>query len=255
MAKLMFLFPLLMIALIAIAIYVQVTTSTLSLPIATWTTVLTILIPLFTTAVIFHTPVLHRLAGSSTTRQLLLPALHILHGGLALIIATLAAQGFSSNRIIDCGLYGNWQELWHTHNGRAIERIQNAFDCCGFRSIRDRGWPPQHCPDIYNRYSSCETPWRASMLRTSGLQFGIAVLVGLIQLAHLAYLNQRSARANRAQDFKRLPRHAGTGESDRLIENGIEPYEDNEEATDSADRNNSRPSLPAAENAAPRVEP
>ncbi|KAI1820637.1 hypothetical protein F4861DRAFT_50100 [Xylaria intraflava] len=246
----------LMLALIAVAIYIQATSSALSLPISTGLNVLTILIPLFTTAIIFYTPVLNRLAGSSIPRQLLAPSLHVLHGGLALVIATLAAQGFIPGRILKCGLEGNWQQLWHTHDGRAIERIQNTFDCCGFHSLRDRGWPQEQCADIYNRHISCDAPWRASMQRTSGLQFAVAVLVGIIQLGYLAYLRQRSWRARGAQDFKRFPQRVGAGEHERLIENGIEPYDDGDEASGDANPSASRSSLPAAEDSAPhRVEP
>ncbi|KAI0457167.1 hypothetical protein F5B21DRAFT_99175 [Xylaria acuta] len=130
MSKLVFAFPLLVIALIAIAIYVQVTSSTLSLPISTATTVLTILLPLFAAANVIYTPFLNRLAASPTLQQLLLPALHIIQGVLTVIIATLAAQGFVPGRTLGCRLEGNWQQLWRNHDRRAIERIQDTFDCC-----------------------------------------------------------------------------------------------------------------------------
>ncbi|KAI1431550.1 hypothetical protein GGR50DRAFT_697903 [Xylaria sp. CBS 124048] len=265
MSKLIFVFPVLVLALIAIAIYIQVTSNVLSLPISTVTTVLTIIIPFCTAALVVYTPALNRLAGSSTTRQFVSPALQILHGGLALVLATLAAQGFTPGRDLDCRLEGNWQQFWHVHDGRSIERIQNAFECCGLRSVVDRAWPPQHCVDIYNRHSSCITPWRESMMRTSGLQFTVAVLVGLIQsqganrekLAHLAYLRHRSMRAGGAQDYKQLPRHASTGDNERFIENVEEPYNDGDETEDGHGPDASRRSLPpAGDSAAPhRVEP
>ncbi|KAI1186399.1 hypothetical protein F5B17DRAFT_403831 [Nemania serpens] len=257
MSKLFIAFPLLILALIGIAIYVQHAASTLSLPISTGTTVLTILLPLFAAANMFFTPVLNRLVKSSTLQQLLLPALHILQGGLAIVIATLAAQGFAPTRALGCELEANWQQLWHNHDGHSIERIQNTFDCCGLHSVVDRAWPGtrQQCSEIYNRHTSCDAPWMASMQRTSGLQFTIAVLAGIIQLAQLVYLRQRRGRNSSAQDFKRLPHPAEEGNGDRLIE---EPYHDDDEEEERADEDQSTPesTLPHPGNIPPhRVAP
>ncbi|TRX94704.1 hypothetical protein FHL15_004476 [Xylaria flabelliformis] len=228
MSKLVFAFPLLVIALIGIAIYVQVTSSTLSLPISTATTVLTILLPLFAAANVVYTPFLSRLAGSPTLQQLLLPALHIIQGGLTVIIATLAAQGFAPSQTLNCALERKWQSLWHSHDGRAIERIQNAFDCCGYRSVRDRDWPDPQCEDIYHRHTSCNVPWGAAMQRTSGLEFTVAVIAGIIQ-------------------------HVEGAASGRLIE---EPYhDDDDDDDDDANQDASQSDVSAARDNVPRVEP
>ncbi|KAI1352793.1 hypothetical protein F5Y01DRAFT_278677 [Xylaria sp. FL0043] len=256
MSKLIIAFPLLMVALIGIAIYVQVTSSTLSFPISTGTTVLTILLPLFAIANLFFTPVFNRFPGPPILQQLLLPALQVLQGGLTVIIATLAAQGFVPSQPLRCTLEGSWQELWRTHNGRAIERIQNAFDCCGFHSVVDRPWPRDHCAQIYHRDTSCDAPWTASMQRTSGLQFAVAVLAGIIQLAHLVYLRRREGRGFMTRDFKRHAEPAGAGESGRLIEG---PYHDNDDSGVSVDQSppqSNFPAVQAGEDEAPhRVEP
>jgi len=165
--------------------YLQVTSSSLSLPISTGTTVLTILLPLFAAANVYFTPVLNRLFGSSRGYQQFLPsALHILQGGLTLIIITLAFQGFLPGQLLDCALNGNWQRLYSNHDRQAIERIQNTFDCCGLKSVKDRTWPEgNQCHQIYGRNTPCIQPWRASMQRTSGLEFAVAVIVGLIQVS------------------------------------------------------------------------
>ncbi|KAI1117574.1 hypothetical protein F5Y14DRAFT_403140 [Nemania sp. NC0429] len=256
MSKLFFAFPLLILALIGIAIYVQYESSTLSLPISTGTTVLTILLPLFAAANIIYTPILNRLVKSTTLQQLLLPTLHILQGGLTIVIATLAAQGFVPSRALGCELESNWQLLWHNHDGRSIERIQNMFECCGLHSVVDRAWPrtKEQCSEIYNRHTSCDAPWMASMQRTSGLQFTIAVVAGIIQLAQLIYLRQRQARNSSAQDFKRLPHPIEEGNGERLIE---EPYhdDDDEERADE-DQNNPRSARPSAgDRPVHRIEP
>jgi hypothetical protein len=164
--------------------YLQVTSSSLSLPISTATTVLTILLPFFAAANVYFTPVLNRLFASSRGYQQFVPsALHIFQGGLALIIATLAFQGFLPGQLLDCGLEGKWQRLYSSHDRQAIERIQNAFDCCGFRSVKDRTWPRDQCGESYGRDTACLQPWRASMQRTSGLEFALTVIIGLIQVS------------------------------------------------------------------------
>ncbi|KAI0970914.1 hypothetical protein F4678DRAFT_435074 [Xylaria arbuscula] len=256
MSKLFIAFPLLMVALIGIAIYVQVTSSTLSFPISTGTTVLTILLPLFAVANLLYTPILSRLAGPPILQQLLSPGLHVLQGGITIVIATLAAQGFVPGRALNCALEGNWQQLWQNHDGRAIERIQNAFDCCGLHSIRDRTWPQQNCGEIYNRDTPCGLPWTASMQRTSGLQFAVAVLTGIIQLAHLVYLRRLRARNSIDRDFKHIAEPAEAGESQRLIE---EPYNDGDDSGVSVDQSPTQSTLPssqaAQDNASHRVEP
>ncbi|KAI1312716.1 hypothetical protein F5Y03DRAFT_196652 [Xylaria venustula] len=256
MSKLFIAFPLLMVALIGIAIYVQVTSSTLSFPISTGTTVLTILLPLFAVANLFYTPILSRLAGPPVLQQLLLPGLHALQGALTIVIATLAAQGFMPGRALNCALEGKWQQLWSNHDGRAIERIQNAFDCCGLHSIVDRTWPQKNCGEIYNRDTFCDSPWTASMQRTSGLQFAVAILTGFIQLAHLVYLRRRGARGNIARDFKHITEPEEAGENQRLIE---EPYHDGDDSGVSVDQSPTQSTLPssqAAQDDAPhRVEP
>ncbi|KAJ2969574.1 hypothetical protein NUW58_g9955 [Xylaria curta] len=243
---------LLVVALIGIAIYVQVTSSTLSLPISTATTVLTILLPLFAAANIIYTPVSQRLARSSALQQFLLPALHILQGGLAVVIATLAAQGFVPGKTQGCVLPEAWQLLWHNHDHRAIERIQNAFDCCGFHSVVDRAWPDHTCPTVYDRHTPCDGLWRGSMQRTSALQFAVAVLAGIIQLAHLAYLRRRGVGGSIAEDFKRFRQPAGEDRSERLIE---EPYHDDDDEEVSVDQSASPPALLDNQDNTPRVQP
>ncbi|RYC60925.1 hypothetical protein CHU98_g5284 [Xylaria longipes] len=281
MSKLIFAFPLVcLLPILPVDRYVQVTSSTLSLPISTATTILTILLPLFAAANVIYTPFLNHLTGSSTLQQLLLPALHIIQGGLAIIIATLAVQGFAPGQTLYCSLEGNWQRLWHSHDHRAIERIQNTFDCCGFHSVVDRSWPQQQCSDIYDRHTSCDRPWGAAMQRTSGLEFTVAVLAGIIQvspiffwfnpvqyvriyqtiveitdkekLAHLAYLRRRGAGGTTAHDFKRVPQRVEEGPSERLIE---EPYHDGDEDGAGVNHNGSQSATSAARDNAPRVEP
>lgn len=137
----------------------------------------------------FYGPALYRLsqqqAGAfSLLRQFGPPGLQILQGVLAVVLITLSFQGFLPGERLDCSLENNWKRLWMTHDGRAIERIQDAFNCCGFKTIKDRAWPPQigQCSQLYGRQSACVGSWRASMQRNSGLEFAVAVTVGILQV-------------------------------------------------------------------------
>ncbi|KAI8623545.1 hypothetical protein F5Y19DRAFT_458221 [Xylariaceae sp. FL1651] len=245
-----------MIALTCIAIYVQVTSSTLSLPISTGTTVVTILLPLFAAANVFYTPILIRLSRSSRMHNILLPALHIIQSVLTVVIATLTFQGLLPGQNLKCNLGGNWQRLYSEQDGRAIERIQNAFDCCGFNSVQHLDWPKMQCENIYKRHTACAGPWTASMQRTSGLEFMVAIVVGIVQLAHLAYLRRRGFSGVGTQDYKRIPQPVEAGESERFIENGQEVYHDRDIEDDVTDQDDPQsPSGSAHRRAPPRVVP
>ncbi|KAI1259139.1 hypothetical protein F5Y18DRAFT_433551 [Xylariaceae sp. FL1019] len=256
MLKLAVAFPLLMVALTALAIYVQVTSSSLSMPLATGTTVLTILLPLFATANILYTPVLGRLLKNRGLQQFLPPILQICQGILTIVIATLTLQGVLPGSGLNCSIENSWQRLWHEHDTHAIERIQNSFDCCGFRSVLDRAWPRQSCPEIYDRRTSCYVPWRSSIQKTSGLEFVVAIVIGIIQLAHLAFIRRREFRTNGSSAYnKRVINPIEDGRGERLIEEGEEQYHDEEE-DEIEDVNRAHPRLNAPEDQANhRVEP
>lgn len=169
--------------------YVQVTSSTLSLPLSTGTTVLTIILPLLAAANVFYTPYLssflrQKLTSSSALQQLLPVALQVLQGILTVVLATLSAEGFIPGQLLDCSLHGNWQRMYREHDGRSIERIQDSFTCCGLRTVKDMDWPRLQCSALYgDRHDACIGPWRAAMQRSAGLEFAVAVTVGILQVS------------------------------------------------------------------------
>ncbi|KAI1417874.1 hypothetical protein F5Y13DRAFT_32801 [Hypoxylon sp. FL1857] len=234
MANLALAFPLLLIALTALAIYVQVTSSTLSLPISTGTTVLTIILPFLAAANVFYTPLLQRYLGnrvrSAALQQLSPVALQVIQGVLTVVLATLTAQGFVPGQLLECSLEGHWMRMWKDKDGRAIERIQDAFNCCGFRSIKDHDWPapvpgpptPPRCRTLYpGRHDACLAPWRASMQRSAGLEFTVVVAVGILQLIHLALFRLRNSGGARARGgYRRLVQSVGADPRQGLLENG-----------------------------------
>ncbi|KAI0596083.1 hypothetical protein F4775DRAFT_566422 [Biscogniauxia sp. FL1348] len=251
-------YPLLIVVLAAVAIYVQVTSSTLSLPISTGTTVLTIILPFIAAANIFFTPALARLLarrGVPDIQQLVPHALQIIQGVVTIIIATQSFEGFVPGQSLTCNLQGNWQHLWSGHDGRAIERIQDSFNCCGLYSVKDRAWPPNNCEQLYNRHVSCAAPWRASMQRTSGLGFGVAIAIGLIQLVHLALYRLRSTSGGGARGYLRLPQGFSSSPSDRLIEHGDVEADEGEPEQNGNQNGSSRSYGAIDDGRPPRVEP
>ncbi|KAI0865347.1 hypothetical protein F4860DRAFT_306412 [Xylaria cubensis] len=91
------------------------------------------------------------------------------------------------------------------------------------------------------------------MQRSSGLEFTVAVIAGIIQLAQLVYLRRRAARGKTAEDFKRIPQHIEGAASGRLI--GEHYHDDDDDDDDSANQDASRSDVSAARDNAPRVEP
>ncbi|KAI1454101.1 hypothetical protein F4805DRAFT_440740 [Annulohypoxylon moriforme] len=224
MVNLAIAYPILLLASIAVAIYVQVTSSTLSLPLSTGTTVLTIILPFIAAANVFYTPLLHRFLrsrfSSLATQQLLPIALQVIQGILTVVLATLSAQGFVPGKLLECSLEGNWQRLFSAKNARAIQQIQDSFNCCGLRSTKDRDWPLHQCTASYkDRTTGCLVPWQAAEQRTAGLGFAAVVVVGVLQLIHLALFRLRNSGGARARlGYRRITQSVGANPHEGLLE-------------------------------------
>ena len=89
----------------------------------------------------------------------------------------------------NCVLSTTWQRLFSTHDAEAIRRIQDSLGCCGFNSVKDRAWPFQghemsrQCSEIYGRSTACAEPWGAALQRNAGLEFGVVLAVGVLQVS------------------------------------------------------------------------
>ncbi|KAI1800862.1 hypothetical protein F4811DRAFT_556457 [Daldinia bambusicola] len=255
-------FPLVLLALAAVAIYVQVTSSTLFLPISTGTTVLTIILPFIAAANLFYMPRFsqmfrQRVTSSPSLLRFLPMAPPVLQAILTVVLATLAAEGFSSGQLTDCSLELNWQHLYTAHDERAISRIQDALNCCGFRSVKDRSAPHDRCHELHDdRNDFCLIPWRATMQRNSGLEFGIAVAVGLIQLVHLVLFGLRNSSKNAGPGYRRVVQNVGPSNQEGLLENGRVDEEDDGQVEDGGENGNSRRGYGTVGNGANhRIEP
>jgi hypothetical protein len=117
---------------------------------------------------------------------------------LQLILTTILGTLFFSNGVIPtdtrkCLLSNKWQDMWASHDADGIRRIQDAFNCCGLNSVKDRAWPfPEKgipsqdaCATQFHRTVSCAGPWAGAMQGASGAEFGVVVGVGVLQVCSL----------------------------------------------------------------------
>ncbi|KAI4169592.1 MAG: hypothetical protein LQ343_005612 [Gyalolechia ehrenbergii] len=103
------------------------------------------------------------------------------------VIATLAATQIIPSEVMTCGLFQRWQSLWSTHNAEAIKRIQDAHNCCGFKTIKDRAWPfagndgADRCSIMYEREQNCLPGWQRDQQINAGLILLVAIGTFLVK--------------------------------------------------------------------------
>jgi hypothetical protein len=85
------------------------------------------------------------------------------------VIATLVSTHLASNDDLTCPLQERWKQMYMNKDATRIRRIQDALNCCGFRTPRDMAYPfPQGqqgtdtCMVRYDRDASCMNRWAAS---------------------------------------------------------------------------------------------
>lgn len=127
--------------------------------------------------------------SSREKRQLTLPILAII--GFTLMydtaIAVLALTHILPPSALSCGLNERWTKLYIAKDARGIRAIQDAFECCGFKTVKDRAFPftsnsPSTCAADFRRSQSCLAPWRGAEQWTAGLLLLVAVAVFLIKV-------------------------------------------------------------------------
>ena len=133
-----------------------------------------------------HPKLRHRHARNFPT--VLLPSTLTILGLLIYItvVATLSGTHVSPAGGLNCALRETWQAMFSKKQGGKMKRIQEAFDCCGFRNVRDMPFPiPGHgntvdtCSQRYDRQIGCEGAWRDKERTVAGLMIAIAVGVFL----------------------------------------------------------------------------
>ncbi|KAK0751373.1 hypothetical protein B0T18DRAFT_485975 [Schizothecium vesticola] len=209
------LYPVLILALAGVAFYEHQKSVSLSLPVSPVLTVLTILLPLLAALHAFFHPsllALSRATAASPIQKLLPTLLQALQLILTTILATLLASDAIPSPVRDCLLETRWKGFWTGHDADSIRRVQDALNCCGFNSMKDRAWPFPHgapedgagenCAEKFGRTVACREPWKRAMQGGAGLDGAVVVAVGLLQV--LSWVMGRRWAKGRSRDYLTL---------------------------------------------------
>ncbi|KAL5331709.1 hypothetical protein ACEPPN_001246 [Leptodophora sp. 'Broadleaf-Isolate-01'] len=218
----LFAVPLLLLLLTAIAGYAYTQIRYLSLPIPQALALLTVVLPFITGISAQRTYGLVRRSANNEPYQLTIPLIAVIGFQLMYetIIATLALTHMIPPAALLCGLESKWKSWWSAHDanaGEAIRTIQDALNCCGFNTVRDRSWPftePATCAKTFGRTQSCAAPWRRSEQIHAGLLLLVAVSVFIIKIGHTHDVED----VDETEDNRATVR--------RLIEENAEEYRD-----------------------------
>ncbi|RCI11220.1 hypothetical protein L249_7641 [Ophiocordyceps polyrhachis-furcata BCC 54312] len=218
---------LLVLLLLAIAIYEHVTSTSLSLPLRPSLTITTIILPILSAAnAIFYQRFLLRSASAAARRRTLPRAmtLQALQAILTVVMATLFFSDMMPSVARTCLLSHRWQRLFSSRDVDSIRRIQDALNCCGFRTVLDRPWPfpgsqgARECADTYRRDVPCSQPWQMAMQRNCGVEFGLVIAIGFWQILSLILplrTMSQSRTANDDDSRRRLLPDATAGDGPR----------------------------------------
>jgi hypothetical protein len=151
--------------------------------------ILTVVLPIFGFLNTAFYPSIRRTTKSSSSgiAQLAPLILQVLQALVTTILATLLLDRAVPSEMMGCMLDKKWMSMFRAHDAGSIRRIQDAFDCCGLNSIRDRAYPfpgiaPSNCAETYGRRSACREPWSGALKTLSSWDLSVVLGVGLIQV-------------------------------------------------------------------------
>ncbi|EHK96448.1 hypothetical protein M7I_7842 [Glarea lozoyensis 74030] len=132
--------PLVLVLLTAVAGYAYSQIRYLGLPIPDALALFTVVLPIITGISMQGIYGLIQRASKTEPFQLTLPLVAVLGFQLfyETVVGTLALTYIVPPTSLLCGLDDMWARLYVANNGRAVKRIQDTFDCCGLRTIKDR---------------------------------------------------------------------------------------------------------------------
>ena len=171
----------------------------LSIPISNVAAVLTIILPLLTGAGIRGAQSALIRSDDSASKRRRMPSWVVPAGFVFLVIYETAIATMSLGYMVPaedltCRLQQRWHYLFdRVHDVGAITRIQDAHQCCGLHTIRDRGWPSRGsgdltCSTTFNRNRSCLNSWRQDEQIYAGLLLLVAVGSFLVKVSHKPYV-------------------------------------------------------------------
>lgn len=270
--------PLVLLVLTALAGFVYSEISFLSLPIPKALALFTVVLPFISGISTQGVNDLIQRSSKRKQNQLTLPLIAII--GFQIIyetvVATLALTYVLPPSALECGLDRNWDKLFRARNGDGIRAIQDRFQCCGYRTIKDRAFPfqavdpstgktvPSTCARDFGRSESCLAFWRRAEQSNAGWLLLIVVIVFILKsLQTVAILTRPSWLSSRWGRYFVPGGYEAVEEPDEdhrasmrgLIEEGAE----DEEYHDDAEEDSSAPRVieaPKDDNGqGPRVQP
>lgn len=153
-------------------------------------TIITAILPFLAALNAIYYPRLVRAANTTSRRKFLGVTLQVLQAILTTVLATLFLSHVVPSPIRKCILSTTWQRLFSAHDAESIRRVQDALNCCGFNTVRDRAWPfpnnerSTQCYEMYGRTTPCSEPWRMALQRNAGLESGIVLIVAVSQVSY-----------------------------------------------------------------------
>jgi len=200
---LIFAWPLLLLALTALAGYAYTQIRYLSLPIPQALGLFTVVLPVITGISTQGVYGLIKRSSKNEQYQLTIPLIAVIGFQLVYetVVITLALTYLLPPDSLKCGLEVRWLALYRQKNAGAIRDIQEAFQCCGFNSVLDRGWPfdnKEHatCSSVYGRTKSCFGEWRKAEQINAGILLLVAVTVFIIKAISILSLLTSSSWIN-----------------------------------------------------------
>ncbi|KAL6855284.1 hypothetical protein ACO1O0_006424 [Amphichorda felina] len=198
------------VVLFAVAVVVHFNSLSLSLPISPAISILVAILPIagFLNAYIHpstlytshHQPPSPSSSSSPSPSARLLQlapfVLQTLQALITAILATLLLERTVPSPSQSCILEGRWAESYRTHDADAIRTVQDALSCCGLNSLRDRAYPfqrdgaPSTCAETYGRDAACRDPWARAMRTNAGVDLGVVLAVGLLQILGLLMMRE-----------------------------------------------------------------
>ncbi|KAG6010252.1 hypothetical protein E4U21_007301 [Claviceps maximensis] len=185
----------------------------LALPISSILTILTIVLPVLALLNAYVYPNLLRSSHSYPTGNLASRLAPVLLQGFqavaTVILATLLLEAVVPSAVLDSLVESEWDELYRAKDATHVLNIQNTYDCCGFKSVNDRAYPflsapGGTCAELHGRTGSCRQPWKKASQYFSGIDFGVVVVIALMQITGLLIMRERTAwwTALRTEDWK-----------------------------------------------------
>ena len=167
-------------------------TTHMSLPISSAITFLAVVLPIAAFLNAYVYPNLLRVSHTFTAGTSLERLAPVLFQGLQAVVtaimATLLLEGIVPSPALDFLIEYEWGKLYAARDEARMQVIQDTYNCCGLNDVDDRAVPivsipGGSCAELFGRTMSCRGPWQAAMQVTSAVDFGVVVVVGLMQVS------------------------------------------------------------------------